>query len=810
MAHHTGDVYTKASSYTEDIYLLSDSDELCPSEQTAIDEALVNNSAVGIVSGLYDEQLSIIMASTFFLKGLGYTTEYFAGLENPALIHLIYEEDQKMFQGEAFKSLSGNFEFRALNKDGRQAYVYAYKTESTNARGERQWVLSTRVSYETVGVNKFISGLSHLIEGYILCDLKRDKYEFYSYNNGETYLTRGVYSDLIEGMTKEYNLTSNIDILKREFSKEAIRERFSTRESLYRFDYSSADEKVFYRLAIVPQKFDGDEPREYIIFVMEVTEAHREEIRMRSALADAYQSANKANDAKTQFLSNMSHDIRTPMNAIIGMTAIASAHIDDRERALDALGKITTSSRHLLGLINEVLDMNRIERGKMVLNNEEFSLPDLVDNMIEMVKPQVIARHQTLEVHVNNIKHEEVIGDSLRIQQVFTNIMSNAVKYTDDKGKIEVTISELPTHKHHVGCFEFVVKDNGIGMSQEFLETIFDPFARAEDPNATKVQGTGLGMSIAHNIVQMMDGDIKVESELGKGSTFTTTIYMQLQESCDSDDSALANLPVLVVDDDIDSCEGTVDALESIGMQGEWVDNGKEAIARVGEKHGTGDDFYAVIVDWKMPGMDGVETARHIRELVGPELTIIMLTAFDFGEIEEEARAAGVNAFISKPLFRSRLKSVFMGIVTGTNMAEEIVGGAAHLPIGDYSGKRVLVVEDNMLNREIMCEILGETNCKIETAVNGKIAVDMVEEHEEGYFDMVFMDIQMPVMNGYDATIAIRSLPDGKGATLPIVALTANAFAEDVVAAKNAGANEHVAKPVDVARLAEVMRTWIS
>lgn len=804
------ELQARAGSYTEDMYLLNEQRQLNESEQKAVDEALLNNSAVGVVSGTYDEHLTILMASGFFLSAFKVNIDDVSESKGASLLDYVDDESAELFKPENFKKISGRFEFVGKNAAGEQCYVFAYKSESIGADGQAQWTLSTRVSYESIGVNKFLHALSHLVRKYVICDLKKNQFDFYRYKDGETYQLQGTYDSLYGGIVTELGLTSNLDTLKEELNTETLVSRFGTEDGLYRFDYASEDESVFYRMAVIPQDFEDGKATRFVVFVMDVTSAHREEIRLKQALHDAYQSANKANDAKSQFLSNMSHDIRTPMNAIIGMTAIASAHIDDRDRALDALGKITTSSRHLLGLINEILDMSRIERGKMSLNDEDFSLPELVDNMIEMVKPQIISRHQTLEVNVNKIEHEDVIGDALRIQQVFTNIVSNAVKYTDDKGTIKIAITELPTHKSKIGCYEFIVEDNGIGMSEDFVKTIFEPFSRAKAAEASPIQGSGLGMSIAKNIVSMMDGDIKVDSKLGQGTKVTFTIFLQLQDKVAEGDDAIANLPVLVVDDDVVSCESTVDALVGIGMQGEWVDNGAAAIERVQKKHGSADDYYAVIVDWKMPEMDGIETTRRIRKIVGPDMTIIMLTAFDFGEIEEEAREAGVNCFISKPLFRSRLKATFMNIVTGTNMTDSLDGDARHLPIGDYTGKRALVVEDNMLNREIMIEVLGETNIEIDSAVNGKIAVDKVEEHPEGYYDIIFMDIQMPVMNGYDATVAIRSLPNGKGATVPIIALTANAFAEDVVAAKNAGANEHVAKPVDIERLGEVMRTWIN
>lgn len=529
--------------------------------------------------------------------------------------------------------------------------------------------------------------------------------------------------------------------------------------------------------------------------------------KSNAALKDAYEAADRASCAKTDFLSNMSHDIRTPMNAIIGMTAIAGAYIDDKERVQDCLTKITASGKHLLSLINEILDMSRIESGKVTLSEEEFNLSDLIENLLTMVKPQVAEKNHQMNVRIADLEHEDVIGDSLRIQQAFVNIMSNAVKYTPDGGTINLTISERPTNKTRVGCYEFVFEDNGIGMSEEFMEKLFTPFERSDNEYSSKIQGTGLGMAITKNIVNMMNGDIKVKSVQGEGTTFTVTIFLRLQNVDDVSVGELAGLPVLVVDDDEICCQSTAEILKEIGMDSEWVTNGHTAVERVAQRHEAEDDFFAVILDWKMPGMDGLETARKIRRAVGNEVPIIIFSAYDWTDIEMEARAAGVDAFISKPLFKSRLTTLFKGLVGEESAAPK--NELENIAQSDYSDKRILLVEDNEINREIAVEILGMTGIKIETAENGKIAVDMVSDSEDGYYNLVFMDIQMPVMNGYDAASAIRSLGRKYTNRLPIIAMTANAFAEDVVATKNAGMNEHIAKPLDMGKLDDAMKRWL-
>ena len=385
--------------------------------------------------------------------------------------------------------------------------------------------------------------------------------------------------------------------------------------------------------------------------------------------------------------------------------------------------------------------------------------------------------------------------------------MSNAVKYTPDGGNITLTIKEKPNGFSELGCYEFSIEDNGIGMTPEFQKIMFEPFSRADDHRTTKVQGTGLGMAIARNIVNLMNGDIQVESAPNKGTKITVTVYLKLQENEKEQEKELLDLPVLVVDDDKTCCESTVATLQEIGIAGEWVLIGKEAVERCAARHKTGRDYFAVILDWKMPEMDGIATARRIRECVGEDVTIIILTSFDFSEIEEEARAVGVNAFMAKPLFRSRLTATLRQFTSGKkekNARNYLEDFAKE----NYAGKRILLVEDNELNREIATEIIGMTGVTIDSAENGKIAVEKVMEAPEKWYDLIFMDIQMPIMNGYEATAAIRALAGSRG-KVPIIAMTANAFAEDVQLAKNTGMNEHIAKPLDLNKLNDVLKQWL-
>ena len=536
----------------------------------------------------------------------------------------------------------------------------------------------------------------------------------------------------------------------------------------------------------------------------------KKEKKQEAALREAYYAAESASKAKTDFLSSMSHDIRTPMNGIIGMTAIAASHLDDKERVKDSLEKITKASRHLLSLINEVLDMNKIESGKVQLAEDEFNLSDLIENLINMTSSQITEHNHTLNVNVSGVQHENVIGDSLRIQKIFTNLMGNAVKFTPDGGRIRLTISERPSRQEKVGCYEFVFEDNGIGMSEEFMDHIFEPFTRAEDGSERRTQGTGLGMTISRNIARMMGGDIKVESTLGVGSIFTVTIYLKLQDKNENLEKRFVDLDVLVADDDELSLESSLDILSSMGMKVEGVNNGKDAVEKVVSRHSEGLDFFAAILDWKMPGMDGIEATREIRRRVGNDVPIIIISAYDWSEIEEDAKRAGANAFIGKPLFKSRLEKTFSSILG----KEEEKPVDKYISLSDLEalklqGKRALVVEDNDLNMEIACEILETTGMSIETAIDGIEAVDLITSSPDGYYDIVFMDIQMPKMNGYDATRAIRAQNRPYLKQVPIIAMTANAFAEDVQAARTVGMNWHISKPLELHALKSVLERFI-
>jgi CheY-like chemotaxis protein/two-component sensor histidine kinase len=460
----------------------------------------------------------------------------------------------------------------------------------------------------------------------------------------------------------------------------------------------------------------------------------------------------------------------------------------------------------LLGLINEVLDMSKIESGKLVFSEEEFNLSDVVDRIVNMFLPQTQEKNQQFHVNISNISHEEVIGDSMRLQQIFVNILGNAVKFTPEDGEITLQIDEKPSSMHGYGCYVFTVEDNGIGMEEEFLDKVFEPFVRADNSRIGKIEGTGLGMPIVKNIIQMMSGDIQVESELGKGSKFTVTVYLQLNRFKNEDVSGLENLTVLVADDDQFACESACAVLQEIGMDSTWVTSGQEAVDTLVEAHEQCKDYFAVILDWKMPGKDGLETTREIRAKLGDEVPIIILSAFDYTPIEQEAREAGVNAFISKPLFRSRLVYVMKSLVLGE---KEKSTELEELQSQEYTGKKVLLVEDNELNMEIAQEILEQTGLVVEKAENGRIAVEKLQKAPENYYQLVFMDIQMPVMDGYEATKAVRASGRKDLQEIPIVAMTADAFTDDVKHATQVGMNGHLSKPIEIDKLLKALEKWL-
>ena len=524
--------------------------------------------------------------------------------------------------------------------------------------------------------------------------------------------------------------------------------------------------------------------------------------QINQALSDAVAAAETANRAKSTFLSNMSHDIRTPMNAIIGFTTLALSNIDDKERVKDYLAKTLASSNHLLSLINDVLDMSRIESGKIHLEEVEVNLSDVLHDLKTIVSGQIYAKQLELYMDATDVTDEDVYCDKTRLNQILLNLLSNAIKFTPAGGTVSVRVRQLAGKVHGCGQYEFRIKDNGIGMSEEFAKKIFEPFERERTSTVSRIQGTGLGMAITKNIVDMMGGTIEVQTAQGKGSEFIICVPMRTQAEHRPVEkiTELEGLKALVVDDDFNTCDSVTKMLVKVGMRAEWTLSGKEAVLRARQSIEMSDVYHAYIIDWRLPDMNGIEVTRQIRSL-HDDTPIIILTAYDWSDIEVEAKAAGVTAFCSKPMFMSDLRETLMSALGQklTDASQELLPEED----ADFKDRHILLVEDNELNREIAQEILREYGFRVDTAENGAVAVEKVSTAAPGSYDLVLMDVQMPVMDGYTATRQIRALEDPALAGIPILAMTANAFDEDRRNAMESGMNGFLSKPIVIGDLVQ-------
>lgn len=692
---------------------------------------------------------------------------------------------------------------RVLDQDGKEILIATFHDVTVEKLAEEE------AEREKLQERRMLVGaISNVFPVIISLNLSRDTLKFIYLQRGLMVNIRedGSYSQLYESFIpavhpdslEEFKRRFSLENLRRTLGKERQEVFMDTRQMLTDGQYHWTSIQMIY----VENPYSEDDLA--ILLSRRIDEQRYEEEQKRQALQSALEGARAASMAKSRFLSNMSHDIRTPMNAIMGMAAIASTRLDDRVRVAECLKKISLSSQHLLSLINDILDMSKIESGKLSLREEPFNLAELVANVTELMAPQANAAQLEMNVSLPVLSQEEVVGDALRVRQVYLNILSNAVKYTEAGGRVQIEVWEEAGGRGGRKNFFFRCTDTGIGMSGEFLEHLFQPFERASD-SSDRAPGTGLGMAITRNIVDLMSGDIQVESRPGEGSCFTVMLPLQLQNARQEDvPEEWLGVHSLIVDDDRQTCENAAALLEDMGLRPEFVTEGEEAVRRVVRAKGTPDPFTLVIIDWKMPGMDGVEATRRIRREVGDEIPVIILTAYDWSEIEHEAREAGVTAFISKPFYRSKL-CYLLNEISGEILTE----AQCPYPDRDYGGRRILLVEDNDINREIARILLEERGIRVEEACDGVQAVRMVSESEPGYYDMIFMDVQMPNMNGYEATRAIRSLDRADTARLPIVAMTANAFDEDVRTALRAGMDAHFAKPIEIVKLEQMLYRYL-
>lgn len=526
--------------------------------------------------------------------------------------------------------------------------------------------------------------------------------------------------------------------------------------------------------------------------------------RVLRAEEEARIAAESANIAKSRFLSNMSHDIRTPMNAVIGMTRLASDHVNDPEKVRKYLENIRMSGQLLVGLINDILDMSKIESGKMILNNDTTSLVDLMTDLVNIIQPSVWQKQQEFNIRLHGIVHETLCFDSLRMNQILINLLSNAIKYTPEKGRISVDLTESPSAKDNCAHFTFQITDTGIGMKPEFLENLFTSFMREQDSRVNRIEGTGLGMAITKMIVDLMEGTIAVKSTPGKGTTFTVELDLLLEEKAAGEEPHLPPLRVLVADDDEATCQSAEAFLRELGVEPDIVESGRDAVEKAAAAHRMGKDYCLVLLDWRMPDMNGVNALRAIRAKTGEELPVVIFSAYDWSHIELEALDAGATGFVQKPLFKSTLRRCIQRYVLHEFSQTKASNNAEEL-----AGRCILLAEDNILNQEIAKELLEGYGAMVDAVEDGLKCVEWFKRSEPGYYDLILMDIHMPVMNGYEAVRKIRGMERPDAASIPIFAMTADAFAEDIEETKKAGMNSHLAKPLDIPAMLREIKKYL-
>ncbi len=784
---------------------------------TTIDCGVIRHTLDG------EQVLSINRAA---LKILGYESqgELVADGFNMIAASVIDEDKDKL--QESIKTLtkegdSVSVEYRVRHKDGEVLHVMGNiklleengelicqrflldctaqkQKEKKKERRQMELVHALSIDYNLVCSFDLDTGLGTPIQ-----NNSESEYMFDAAFKGEISL-----EDSMESYIQSFVYEEDKEMLRQASSCDKLKKELAEKNQYYVNYRTFINQEMKYFQMKVVRAGIWDESHDIVLGFRSVDEETRNEMEQKSLLESALLQANRASKAKSVFLSNMSHDIRTPMNAIVGFTNLAVTHIDNRELVEEYLKKIMTSGNHLLSLINDVLDMSHIESGKIHLEEKQCSLPDILHGLRNILQADIHAKQLELQIDTVDVLDEDIYCDKLRLNQVLLNLLSNSVKYTGAGGIVSMRITEKAGAPKGYANYEFLIKDTGIGMSQEFVEHIFEPFEREKNTTLSGVQGTGLGMAITKNIVDMMNGSIKVKSEQGVGTEFTVSFTFRLYSDMKEPQHIpeLKNCRALVVDDDFNTCDSVSYMLGQLGMRAEWTLSGKEAVLRTHQAVMRGDDYFVYIVDWLMPDMNGVEVARRIRQETGGNVPVIVLTAYDWSDIEEEARDAGVTAFCSKPLFLSELRNCLCSVIKQEESDNKNVAKKAE----EHHTGRILLVEDNDMNQEIAAAILEGSGFTTQIAGNGQIAVDMLKKSEPGYYQLVLMDVQMPVMNGYEATKEIRKLENKDLASIPIIAMTANAFEEDRQEALKCGMNGHIAKPIDIKKLFDTLDKILS
>ncbi|SHK21320.1 response regulator [Hespellia stercorisuis] len=747
---------------------------------------------------------------------------YSSGTDTMAETALTEEQKEKMRHMlnrdrvlEAFEKgqTQFSFEYQRKAQDGSiiwvKTTVKSYKNQQT--RDVMSFMYTYDINEEKIkeGIIQAVSQIEHDYVAYV--DLKSNRYKMYLGNTANGPLPEKSSDDYVKFImqtNREILIPEDVERVSQEMMPEAIKKNleekniFSMTCGVMHQDGTVRQKRIQYAYL--------DKPSQQIVITRsDVTDLFNQQQQQHDMLQTALLAAEQANSAKSDFLSRMSHEIRTPMNAIIGMSTIAAQSIGDDAQVMDCISKIGISSRFLLSLINDILDMSRIESGKMLLKKEKIPFDEFLNGINSICYTQAGAKNIDYENIVDSSVEDYYIGDAMKLQQIIINILSNAIKFTPEYGKVSISVRQLKKAKNDA-VIRFVINDTGCGIAEEYIPHLFDPFSQEHSGTTAMYGGTGLGLAICKNLVAMMDGTITVRSIKGVGSEFTVDVKLGITEETKTryarkHDYNFAELKALVVDDDVVVCQQAVITLKEIGVKSEWVDSGRKAVDMVREKWNNKEYFDLVLIDWKMPEMDGIETARRIREIVGPEVTIIIITAYDWAAIEHEAKLAGVNMMMSKPMFKSSLISAFEKAFDERH--EEAVTEVAE--DFNFEGKRVLLVEDHPLNVEVARRLLERKGFMIEHAENGVRAVEMYAKTPPGYYDAILMDIRMPQMDGLQATNAIRHMGKETAQSIPIIAMTANAFDDDVQKSKTAGMDAHLAKPIEPTQLFQTLYDFI-